>query len=54
MRQQRTINLQQAQAEKFKTLFEESIKKCDALQQQLSSIERVIIFFSNPKYTKTL
>ncbi|XP_049628796.1 testis-expressed protein 9 [Suncus etruscus] len=40
VRQQRTINLQQAQAEKFKTLFEESIKKCDVLQQQLSSIER--------------
>ncbi|XP_055971303.1 testis-expressed protein 9 [Sorex fumeus] len=40
VRQQRTINLQQAQTEKYKTLFEESIKKCDGLQQQLSSVER--------------
>ncbi|XP_040082524.1 testis-expressed protein 9 isoform X1 [Oryx dammah] len=40
VRQQRTINLQQSQTEKFKTLFEESNKKCDGLQQQLSSVER--------------
>ncbi|XP_054557712.1 testis-expressed protein 9 isoform X1 [Talpa occidentalis] len=40
VRQQRTINLQQSQAEKYKTLFEEAIKKCDGLQQQLSSVER--------------
>ncbi|XP_054983037.1 testis-expressed protein 9 isoform X1 [Sorex araneus] len=40
VRQQRTINLQQAQTEKYKTLFEESTKKCDRLQQQLSSVER--------------
>ncbi|XP_066199340.1 testis-expressed protein 9 [Saccopteryx leptura] len=39
-RQQRTINLQQSQAEKYKTLFEEANKKCDGLQQQLSSVER--------------
>ncbi|XP_040082526.1 testis-expressed protein 9 isoform X3 [Oryx dammah] len=42
VRQQRTINLQQSQTEKFKTLFEESNKKCDGLQQQLSSVERDI------------
>ncbi|ELK29120.1 Testis-expressed sequence 9 protein [Myotis davidii] len=40
VRQQRTINLQQSQTEKYKTLFEEANKKCDGLQQQLSSIER--------------
>ncbi|XP_032477221.1 testis-expressed protein 9 isoform X3 [Phocoena sinus] len=40
MRQQRTINLQQSQTEKYKTLFEEASKKCDGLQQQLSSVER--------------
>ncbi|KAG8505265.1 Testis-expressed protein 9, partial [Galemys pyrenaicus] len=40
VRQQRTINLQQSQTEKYKTLFEEAIKKCDGLQQQLSSVER--------------
>ncbi|XP_025151430.1 testis-expressed protein 9 isoform X3 [Bubalus kerabau] len=42
VRQQRTINLQQSQTEKFKTLFEEANKKCDGLQQQLSSVERDI------------
>uniref|UniRef100_A0A8C6B5S1 Testis expressed 9 n=1 Tax=Monodon monoceros TaxID=40151 RepID=A0A8C6B5S1_MONMO len=40
MRQQRTINLQQSQTEKYKTLFEEASKKCDGLQQELSSVER--------------
>ncbi|XP_066885897.1 testis-expressed protein 9 isoform X2 [Kogia breviceps] len=40
MKQQRTINLQQSQTEKYKTLFEEASKKCDGLQQQLSSVER--------------
>ncbi|XP_052502984.1 testis-expressed protein 9 [Budorcas taxicolor] len=40
VRQQRTITLQQSQTEKFKTLFEEANKKCDGLQQQLSSVER--------------
>lgn len=40
VRQQRTINLQQSQAEKYKILFEEANKKCDGLQQQLSSVER--------------
>ncbi|XP_055135250.2 testis-expressed protein 9 isoform X1 [Symphalangus syndactylus] len=40
MRQQRTINMQQSQVEKYKTLFEEVNKKCDGLQQQLSSVER--------------
>ncbi|XP_063651086.1 testis-expressed protein 9 isoform X2 [Pan troglodytes] len=40
MRQQQTINMQQSQVEKYKTLFEEANKKCDGLQQQLSSIER--------------
>uniref|UniRef100_A0A671FD86 Testis expressed 9 n=1 Tax=Rhinolophus ferrumequinum TaxID=59479 RepID=A0A671FD86_RHIFE len=40
VRQQRTINLQQSQTEKYKTLFEEANKKCDGLQQQLSSAER--------------
>nr|XP_019587879.1 PREDICTED: testis-expressed sequence 9 protein isoform X1 [Rhinolophus sinicus] len=40
VRQQRTINLQQSQTEKYKTLFEEANKKCDGLQQQLSSVER--------------
>nr|XP_019823397.1 PREDICTED: testis-expressed sequence 9 protein-like [Bos indicus] len=48
VRQQRTINLQQSQTEKFKTLFEEANKKCDGLQQQLSSVERVIIFLFFP------
>ncbi|KAM8907152.1 testis-expressed protein 9 isoform 2-T2 [Lycaon pictus] len=42
MRQQRTINLQQSQTEKYKTLFEELNKKCDGLQQQLSSAEKDI------------
>lgn len=42
VRQQRTITLQQSQTEKFKTLFEEANKKCDGLQQQLSSVERDI------------
>uniref|UniRef100_A0A8C9I2Z8 Testis expressed 9 n=1 Tax=Piliocolobus tephrosceles TaxID=591936 RepID=A0A8C9I2Z8_9PRIM len=32
--------MQQSQAEKYKTLFEEANKKCDGLQQQLSSVER--------------
>ncbi|XP_069910346.1 testis-expressed protein 9 isoform X1 [Oryctolagus cuniculus] len=41
-RQQRTINMQQSQLEKYKTLFEEANKKCDGLQQQLSSVERDI------------
>ncbi|XP_057162124.1 testis-expressed protein 9 isoform X4 [Ursus arctos] len=41
-RQQRTINLQQSQTEKYKTLFEELNKKCDGLQQQLSSVEKDI------------
>ncbi|XP_073067995.1 testis-expressed protein 9 isoform X3 [Manis javanica] len=40
VRQQRTINLQQSQAEKYKTLFEEANKKCDGLYQQLSSLEK--------------
>ncbi|KAJ8792827.1 hypothetical protein J1605_004012 [Eschrichtius robustus] len=44
MRQQRTINLQQSQTEKYKTLFEEASKKCDGLQQQLSSVERLLGF----------
>ncbi|KAB0341759.1 hypothetical protein FD754_018685, partial [Muntiacus muntjak] len=48
VRQQRTINLQQSQTEKFKTLFEEANKKCDGLQQQLSSVERVIVFLFFP------
>ncbi|KAM6150115.1 testis-expressed protein 9 [Erethizon dorsatum] len=39
-RQQRTINIQQSQIEKYKNLFEEASKKCDGLQQQLSSVER--------------
>ncbi|XP_063110320.1 testis-expressed protein 9 isoform X2 [Cavia porcellus] len=39
-RQQRTINVQQSQIEKYKNLFEEANKKCDELQQQLSSVER--------------
>uniref|UniRef100_A0A8D1L2Q0 Testis expressed 9 n=1 Tax=Sus scrofa TaxID=9823 RepID=A0A8D1L2Q0_PIG len=43
VKQQRTINLQQSQIEKYKTLFEEANQKCDGLQQQLSSVERVII-----------
>ncbi|XP_045755978.1 testis-expressed protein 9 isoform X5 [Mirounga angustirostris] len=42
VRQQRTINLQQSQTEKYKTLFEELNKKCDGLQQQLSSVEKDI------------
>uniref|UniRef100_A0A5F9D1M8 Testis expressed 9 n=1 Tax=Oryctolagus cuniculus TaxID=9986 RepID=A0A5F9D1M8_RABIT len=32
--------MQQSQLEKYKTLFEEANKKCDGLQQQLSSVER--------------
>uniref|UniRef100_A0A2I2ZW49 Testis expressed 9 n=2 Tax=Gorilla gorilla gorilla TaxID=9595 RepID=A0A2I2ZW49_GORGO len=32
--------MQQSQIEKYKTLFEEANKKCDGLQQQLSSVER--------------
>ncbi|KAM5291670.1 testis-expressed protein 9 [Ctenodactylus gundi] len=39
-RQQRTINIQQSQIEKYKSLFEEANKKCDGLQQQLSSVEK--------------
>uniref|UniRef100_A0A8D1JV55 Testis expressed 9 n=1 Tax=Sus scrofa TaxID=9823 RepID=A0A8D1JV55_PIG len=45
VKQQRTINLQQSQIEKYKTLFEEANQKCDGLQQQLSSVERVIILY---------
>ncbi|XP_012298571.1 testis-expressed protein 9 isoform X2 [Aotus nancymaae] len=40
MKQQRTIHMQQSQVEKYMTLFEEANKKCDGLQQQLSSVER--------------
>ncbi|XP_073922114.1 testis-expressed protein 9 isoform X3 [Castor canadensis] len=40
VRQQRTISMQQSQVDKYKTLFEEVNKKCDGLQQQLSSVER--------------
>ncbi|XP_006211019.2 testis-expressed protein 9 isoform X1 [Vicugna pacos] len=40
VRQQRTVNLQQSQTEKYKALFEEANKKCGGLQQQLSSVER--------------
>ncbi|XP_053451264.1 testis-expressed protein 9 isoform X4 [Nycticebus coucang] len=40
LRQQRTINMQQSQIEKYKTLFEEANRKCDGLQQELSSVER--------------
>ncbi|XP_004709501.2 testis-expressed protein 9 [Echinops telfairi] len=40
VRQQRMINIQQSQIEKYKTLSEEANKKCDGLQQQLSSVER--------------
>uniref|UniRef100_A0A2K6TKY7 Testis expressed 9 n=1 Tax=Saimiri boliviensis boliviensis TaxID=39432 RepID=A0A2K6TKY7_SAIBB len=32
--------MQQSQVEKYKALFEEANKKCDGLQQQLSSVER--------------
>ncbi|XP_064123584.1 testis-expressed protein 9 isoform X3 [Loxodonta africana] len=39
-RQQRTVNIQQSQIEKYKALSEEANKKCDRLQQQLSSVER--------------
>lgn len=38
MRQQRTINLQQSQTEKYKTLFEEANKKCGGLQPEKSSV----------------
>ncbi|XP_075386847.1 testis-expressed protein 9 [Tenrec ecaudatus] len=40
VRQQRMINMQQSQIEKYKALSEEANKKCDGLQQQLSSVER--------------
>uniref|UniRef100_A0A8C3YPC5 Testis expressed 9 n=1 Tax=Catagonus wagneri TaxID=51154 RepID=A0A8C3YPC5_9CETA len=40
VKQQRTINLQKSQTEKYKTLFEGANQKCDGLQQQLSSVER--------------
>ncbi|KAK2103078.1 Golgin sub A member 2 [Saguinus oedipus] len=40
MKQQRTIHMQQSQAEKYKTLYEEANKKCGGLEQQLSSVER--------------
>lgn len=43
VRQQRTVTSQQSQIEKYKNLFEEANKKCDELQQQLSSVERVNI-----------
>ncbi|XP_052569947.1 testis-expressed protein 9 isoform X3 [Peromyscus californicus insignis] len=42
VRQQQTITSQQSQVEKYKNLFEEANKKCDGLQQQLSSVERDI------------
>ncbi|XP_048649815.1 testis-expressed protein 9 isoform X2 [Marmota marmota marmota] len=40
VRQQRTINMQHSQIEKYKNLFEEANKKCDGLEQQLTLIER--------------
>nr|XP_045016722.1 testis-expressed protein 9 isoform X6 [Jaculus jaculus] len=40
MKQQRTVSGQQLQIGKYKSLFEEANKKCDGLQQQLSSVER--------------
>ncbi|GAB1294420.1 Testis-expressed protein 9 [Apodemus speciosus] len=45
VRQQRTVTSQQSQIEKYKNLFEEANKKCDELQQQLSSVERVNIAY---------
>ncbi|KAM9183800.1 testis-expressed protein 9 isoform 2-T2 [Dugong dugon] len=42
MWQRRTINTQQSQIEKYKALSEEANRKCDGLQQQLSSVERDI------------
>ncbi|XP_006894596.1 PREDICTED: testis-expressed sequence 9 protein [Elephantulus edwardii] len=55
MRQQRTINMQQSQIEKYKALSEEASKKCDGLQQQLSSMERVIFYLDLCKiYSKLL
>ncbi|XP_040269845.1 testis-expressed protein 9 isoform X2 [Bufo bufo] len=39
-RLQRTANIQQTQADKYKALFEEANKKNDGLQHQLSALEK--------------
>lgn len=58
VRQQRTVTSQQSQIEKYKNLFEEANKKCDELQQQLSSVERVNILphllSPSPGHTETV
>ncbi|XP_074150703.1 testis-expressed protein 9 isoform X3 [Sminthopsis crassicaudata] len=40
VRMERTINIQQSQIEKYKTLSEEANKKCDGFQQQLTAVEK--------------
>ncbi|XP_056428358.1 testis-expressed protein 9 isoform X1 [Hyla sarda] len=40
VRLQRTANIQQTQADKYKALFEEANKKSDGLQHQLSALEK--------------
>ncbi|XP_072004254.1 testis-expressed protein 9 isoform X1 [Engystomops pustulosus] len=40
VRLQRTSSIQQTQADKYKTLFEEANKKSDGLQHQLSALEK--------------
>lgn len=42
-RLQRTTNIQQTQIEKHKALAEESSKKCDGLQAQVSALNKVCV-----------
>lgn len=39
-RLQRTTNIQQTQIDKYKTLAEDSNRKCDGLQQQLTALQK--------------
>ncbi|XP_068954217.1 testis-expressed protein 9 isoform X2 [Petaurus breviceps papuanus] len=49
VRMERTINIQQSQIEKYKTLSEEANKKCDGFQQQLTAVEKDL---ANEEYKK--
>ncbi|XP_018413070.1 PREDICTED: testis-expressed sequence 9 protein [Nanorana parkeri] len=42
VRLQRTVNIQQTQAEKYKSLSEEATRKNDGLQHQMSSLEKAL------------
>lgn len=44
-RLQRTISIQQTQIDKHRALAEESTKKCDSLQVQVSALHKVCVHF---------